>query len=54
MNCPFAFEQPSGRPHRWMVVGISRKLLVLQNPAYRPTHCFYSTLRQEQIAIELE
>jgi hypothetical protein len=25
-----------------MVVGISRKLLVLQNPAYRPTHCFYS------------
>ena len=40
MNCPFAFEQPSGRPHRWMVVRFDRKLLKLQNPAYRPTHCY--------------
>ncbi len=37
-----------------MVVGIARKLSVLQNPAYRPTHCFYSPTRRDQNATELE
>ena len=57
MNCPFAFEQPSGRPHRWMVVSNDRKLSKLQNPAYRPTHCYpniYSSRCNEPVFRNLE